>query len=451
MSNGPLDLWRGRALRLGFSAAAIGAATLTGMIRNKWFAVHLAPEGIGVIGQVVSTLTWLGMLAALGLGFPVARAIAAAHGADDPDAARRTARVALGLTLVTTTIVAALGLIFAVPISLAVLGDRGYAGLIRIAMIGAGGYAFHLVVQGIIGGRSDVRPPVTIAIAGGLATVIAAFALVPARGITGGVWSAVLYFPAGLLVAWLVHRRAYAGAWTPAADGGGARPELTALITVGLSSLVLALADQGAMLALRAHFLRIHGIAANGVFQAALSISTQVAALFYAYLSNYALGRLSGAGDTPGVTAYMRRQWIPVVGAALVVFALAAVAATPLLHLLFSDRFDGARPMLAWMLVGEFLRVQTLALLFGGLALGRTRRWLAGGMMYPVAFVAAYLWLGGGSILSLAHAHALGGAVGLAGTAWVMHTAGLRLRVADVLVSIGATSLLAVLATAMAR
>jgi len=450
MSPTPLDLWKGRALRLGLSATAIGATTITGVIRNKWFAIHLAPEGIGVIGQVVATFTWLGALAALGLGLPVARAIAAAHGAGDPEAARRTARTALGITLLTTGAVVAIGLVFAAPLSLAVLGDPGFAMLIRVGMLGTAGYAFYLIVQGIVSGHSDIRPPVTVAVAGGLATVIAAFILVPARGIPGGTWSAVLYFPAGMIALLLVHGRVYAEAWSPR-GGGLPAIETRALVTIGLSALVLALADQGVMLALRAHFLRVHGIAANGIFQAALSISGQVAALFYMYLSNYALGRLSGAGDVAGIRAYMQRQWIPVVLAALPLFAFAAVAASPLLHVLYSNRFDGARGMLGWMLLGEFCRVQTLALLFGALALQRTGRWFAGGMLYPLAFAAFYVASGGASPLDLARAHAAGSVAGLAGAGVVMHTAGLRLRAVDWLVSALTVAALGALAMVLGR
>jgi O-antigen/teichoic acid export membrane protein len=431
MPPAPLDLWKGRALRLGFGAAAIGATTLAGMIRNKWFAVHLAPEGLGVTGQVMSALTWLGMLAALGLGFPIARAIAAAEGAGDPDRARHVTRAALRFTLLTTAVVVAAGLFFAEVMSSAILGDPRYAGLVRIAMLGAAGYAFHLIVQGIVAGRSDVRPPLTIAIGGGLVSVVAAFALVPPKGLDGALWSAALFFPAGLLLAWLVHRRAYAGAWstpTAPAPGHGVR----ALVVVGLSSLALALADQGAMLALRSHFVRVHGVAANGMFQAALAISTQVAALFYAYLSNYALGRLSGSPDAAGVTAYMRRQWIPIAAASTALFALVAALSGPLLHLLFSERFDGARPMLGWMLAGEFLRVQSLALLFGGLAMQRTKRWVAGGMLYPLGFALVYAWSGGVDPLDLARAHLAGSAIGFAGSLWLMRGAGLRLRAIDV-------------------
>lgn len=476
MSSGPFGLWKGRAMRLGFSAAAIGATTLTGVLRNKWFAVHLDTEGIGVIGQVIATHTWLGLLAALGLGLPVARWVGAAHGAGDAETVRRTTRAALAITAALTALVVALVLVFAPALSTAVLGDPRYAMLLRISTLGAAGFAFHHVVQGVFAGHADLRPAVTIAVAGGGATVIVALAMVPGAGLGGGVLAAALYFPIGVLAAVALHGRRYIAAVLPRPARGLERPELRAMLTMGLSSLLLSLVDQGTMVGLRAHFLREHGMGANGLFQAALAMSQQVGALFYTYLSNYAFGRLShaagagapagdadpdaelagrvspaaedaaGAPDVAGVRGYMRRQWIPVVAASAPLFALAMLASTPLLHLLYSDRFDAARPMMAWSLVGEFCRIQSVAWLFGAVALRRTGVWITAGLVFPLALAFAYPFCAPAGMVALSLAQAGAGIASLVLTGVMMHRVGVRLRAADLLVSVSATTALIALA-----
>jgi O-antigen/teichoic acid export membrane protein len=482
MSTGLVGLWRGRALRLGLSAAAIGATAITGILRNKWFAVHLDTEGIGVIGQVVATHTWLGLMAALGLGLPIARWVAAARGADDAEGVRRAVRTPLAIAATATAIVVIAGLAFAPALSLAILGDPGYAALVRISMLGAAGFALYHVVQGVFSGHSDLRPAVTIAVAGGGATVLAAVLLVPAAGVEGGVFAAALFFPVGLLAALLVHGRSYLRAVTPRPATPLGRAALRAMLAMGLSSLLLSLVDQGILVALRSHFLREHGIGANGLFQAALALSQQVGALFYAYITTYAFGRLShaaGAAQPAGdadasaelsaqvspasaagaaagtnveaVRTYMRRQWVPIVVASAPLFALAMLASTPLLHLLYSDRFDAARPMMAWSLAGEFCRIQSVTWLFGAVALGRTGVWLAAGLAYPLVLAAAYPFCAAAGPVALSVAQAGAGVASLLLTGVLMHRVGVRLRAGDLAASVAATSGLIALAAWVAR
>jgi len=451
MSTTPLGLWRMRAMRFGFGAAAIGATTVTGIIRNKWFALHLDTHGIGVIGQVVATHTWIGVAAALGLGVPVARAIGAARGAGDTDAIRRTVWTAWALTAGAAVTAVAAGLVAAPYISTAILGSPDYSGLVRISMIGAAGYAIHLVAQGVFSGHADVRPPFTIALAGGSATVVGAFLLVPAVGLTGGMLSAAAFFPAGLLAALLVHGRAYRGVVQPAPDHRFDPATARSLLVVGVSSLVLALADQGAMLAMRSHFVRVHGLSANGLFQAALALSQQVGAVFYAYLANYAFGTISAAQGEAAVRDYTRRTWFAIVLGAAPVFAVAMVAASPILHLFYSDRFDPARPMMAWMLLGEFCRVCILTWSLGALPLRGTRLWVAVGLVAPIAFAIAYPLLArGGNELALARAYAAAGVAGLVVAGAFMIRAGVSLRRRDLALGVAAVAGLALVARAVA-
>ena len=70
------SLWRDRALRFLTGAGSTIAAAVTGVIRNKWLALHLDTTGIGVLAQTASGQNWLGSLAGMGLNLPVARAVA---------------------------------------------------------------------------------------------------------------------------------------------------------------------------------------------------------------------------------------------------------------------------------------------------------------------------------------------------------------------------------------
>src|SRR5439155_447785 len=200
MSTSRFTLWWDRSLRFAMGSGSIFSGSLFGIIRNKWLATHLHAAGLGVLAQTTSAQAWLGSLANMGVGFPVAHAVGAARGLGNDDDARRTIWTALSIT------------------------------------------------------------------------------------------------------------------------------SLGSLLGVGAAALVLTLVDLGTMLAVRSNYLSVNGVAANGLLQAALALSQQVGTLFYAYLSNYAFGKVSGLGGAAEIRVYTRRHWRPLMLLAAPIFALAMVA-----------------------------------------------------------------------------------------------------------------------------
>jgi hypothetical protein len=414
------EVWRRRFMRLVWGGGGPVATAITGVVRNKWLALHLDTAGIGVIGQVVAGQAWLGTASGLGLGFPLTQAIGRRLGQGDADGVRRAAATAAGILLLSLLAVTAIVLLFAGGISTLLFGADLHADLIRISMVGVAGLAAHGLVTGLFAGHSDLRALFTLALGGGLAWLIATLLLVPRMGIAGGVIGAALLTPAGILIALLVHARRYGAIVVqlkPRIDSALAR-ELLAVAGAGLQ---LALIDKGALLGLRAHYVRENGIAANGLLQAALALSQQAAAPFFAYLFGYAFAKVAGLPDADAMRAYTRRHWPALVIGAAGLLGVAMALGTPLLHLLYSDRFDAARPLMAWMMLGEFgkLAGQTWAL--GALPLGGTKLWLRVGLAFPLGMLAAYPALSAApALLRLPLAYAVGGACSiLAGGFWM--------------------------------
>jgi len=446
-------LWKGRALRLWLTAAASAIGAIGGIARNKWLALNLDPAGFGVLGQVVAGQTWLGTLTGLGLGIPVTQAIGAAVARGDTPAVRRTISTALAAIAACALAVATLGLIFAPWIAVALLGSSEHAGLVRISMLAVGGLAFQGTIQGIFAGYSDVRPPLTYAIVGNVAVVSLVLFLVPRYGLAGATWSLSVFWPAAIALTLLLHRRAYAEALAPPAGPRFDRALARTMLKVAFAGLALALLDQGALLTLRSHYVRASGLGANGLLQASLAISQQIGAVFYSYLGGYAFGKISGVAGVEGVRAYTRKQFAPLAGLATAAFAVVMAGAGPLLHLLYSSRFDPARPMLAWMLVGEFARVCVQIWALGALPLGGVRLWfpigLAGTLAMPLVYVAARA-LGAGT-MSLPWAYGGAHVLSLAFTATAMSRRGVTLAGRDLALLAAALAGLAALAAALTR
>lgn len=443
-------LWQQRFLRFALGGGAPIVGGVFSVLRNKWLAFHLEASGLGVLAQVIAGQNWLGTLTGLGAGLPVARAVGAATAAGDDAAVRRTTWTALTLVGGFALVVAAVGLWLAPGISRTLLGTAEHATLVRLSMVGVAGLAVHGVAQGLFAGRSDVRGPLTLALAGGAAALGTTLLLVPRAGLVGGQIGATVLFPAAVLGAWLVHRRGYARALVPAPRPRFDPAKARELLGVGSAALLLALVDQGTMLGLRSHYLRENGIAANGLLQSALALAQQLGGLFYAYLTGYAFGKISGAGGAAGAAEYTRRQWNPLMVLAALACAIAMALAAPLLHLFYSSRFVEARPMLAWTLLGEYARIGGQVWALGALPVGGIALWVPIGLATTLALAIAYAGFAGAGAgpLSLPLAYATGNLATLAFVAVWMGRRGVRLGPLQIAVTLVA---LAGLALAAAR
>ena len=449
-------LWLDRGARLAATAAYPAVIAVMSVIRNKWFATHLDVSGIGVLAQIVSGQTWLGIAAGLGMTLPVAQAMSHALGRGDSEGAGRAFWTAFGLVLGAVVVIAASALLLAPHLSRALLDVPSHADLVRWSVIGLAGYAVSNLLLGLFAARSDVISPVAFAAIGGAASLAAAFTLVPRLGLVGATIAVAVFWPVGVVGVLFARRRAYRDVPGPPTRPLVRRGAAKQLLGIGTVSLFMSLLDLGTMLALRAHYVRAHGVDANGLLQAALAMSQLVGAVFYAYLSSYAFGKISAASSSGGVDAaqtYTRRQWKPLLLLATGGVAFMMVAAAPLLHLLYSSRFDGARPLMAWVLLGEFGRITALTWSAGSLpAVGR-RLWMGIGVMQPIALGVAYVAFAqaGAGAMSLPYAYAAGGVAFFAIAMVRMRRAGVAPRVSDVAAALAATAILTTLATAITR
>ncbi len=418
--------WWTRGGRLALGAWANVAGALGGAIRNKLFAHFLGTAGLGTLAQVLTAQTWAGTVAGLGLGVPLTVSIGNALARDDRDAIRRAVWTAFATIAAVVAVVGAAVIAFAPAIAHALLGPHADATAIRLSVLGIAGLAFQGSLQGLFAGRSDVRATVTYAIVGNVAACGVVAALLPAFGLPGAVFGAACFYAAAIAGTLWWHRRDYAPFFFPSprprVDAGIARR----MLNVSLAALALSFLDQGVLMVVRTHFARVQGYDANGLLQAALALSQQVGAVFYSYLSAYAFGKVSGAADPAGIGDYTRRQATPLLAVALAGFAVAMLGAIPLLHLLFTNRFDGAAPMLAWMLFGEFAKVGMQLWVFGALPLGGMRLLFPLGATYSIAMLAGYVAataLGLGR-MSVAAAYAFAGLTALVVSGVVMSRRG---------------------------
>jgi O-antigen/teichoic acid export membrane protein len=454
-----LATWSRRLQRFAWGAGPALIYAPLGILRNKWLASTLSAPGLGVLAQVLSAMNWLGQAAGLGLGLPVTRLVGAARAAGDGARERAVMRTALRLALGTSGLVAVLVLIAAPILARALLGSATYAPLFRIASIGIVGLAAAGTLLALAAGRGDIRPPITIAALGALPATALTFLLVPRWGLAGAMIAAAVLYPAGCLAALAVHRRRYRTAFVGGTAVSPGEPAW-AMARVGAAGLALGLLDQGVLLVLRAHYVRTYGAAANGFLQAALALSQLTGSLFYTYLASYAFGTLSAAVAAAGpgrgaaaAGAYTRRQGPAIFALAALLFGIGMMISTPLLRILFSHRFDPARPLMAWALLGEYGRVGMQVLLLGALPVGGLRLYAPIAIAFPVALAVSYaaFTATGSGTLSLPRAYAAAGVIAAIAAALIMSRRGVTLGAREVGVLAGGALLLAAIASQVLR
>jgi hypothetical protein len=148
------------------------------------------------------------------------------------------------------------------------------------------------------------------------------------------------------------------------------------------------------------------------------------------------------------VRAYTRRQWPALLLLAAALLALAMVGAAPLLHLLYSSRFDPARTLMIWTLLGEYGRVGMQVWMLGALPLGGVRLLAPISVSYPLSLAAAYAVFSarGPDVTSLPRAYAVAGLVSLVTAGWFMSRRGVTLGARELLALAAGAALLVSLA-----
>jgi hypothetical protein len=133
--------------------------------------------------------------------------------------------------------------------------------------------------------------------------------------------------------------------------------------------------------------------------------------------------------------------------------ALAMTAATPLLHLLYSSRFDPARTLMTWTLLGEFGRVGMQVWMLAALPLGGVALLAPISLSFPLSLAVAYgiFAAGGAGVTSLPKAYAVAGGCSLLAAGWLMSRRGVTLGARELLSLAAGVALLLALAALLLR
>lgn len=353
---------RGSYVEILLSSMLIGGssvlALLIGLVRTKALAMLLGPAGFGLFGMFMAVADFARSIAEMGINNSGVRQIAAAAGTDDGARIALTATVLRRTALVLGLIGALLLAAFAAPVSGFTFGTNEQAS--AIALLGLAVF-FRLVADGqgaLIQGMRRIGDLAKINVLGLLLGVPASIAIVYALGEDGVALAIVVTAACGLAVSWWYARKVQV-AQTTLTRTETAR-EAGALLKLGFAFMISAMLMMGTAYAVRIIVLRIEGLDAAGLYQAAWALGGLYVSIVLQAMGTDFYPRLVGVIDDHEQSNRLVNEQAQVSLLLAGPGVLATIALAPLaLLILYSSTFVAAADVLRWVCVGIALRVVT--------------------------------------------------------------------------------------------
>lgn len=369
-----------------YTAASTAARLLAGLVVIKLVAGFAGPEGVGRMGQFMSLMSLLAVLAGGGISAGIVKYVAQYR--DDRERLVRLLGAALWYAMGASLLMGMATLLCSEALARWLLGDGRYADLIRILAVAQLGIAFANYVLAVINGFMDVRRLALVQIAGAVLNV----AMVAWLSRWLHLYGALLALALGQAL-WLVFGLP---AWwrSPYFQRGMLRVRfdremIGRLAGFSVMTLAAALLSPLVNIAVRDHLAAQFGWEQVGYWQAVSKVSDAYLLFITTAINVYYLPKLASIEDRALLVAEMRNAYrflLPMVA----VLALAIFMARGWVTLLlFSGGFSPANALYGPQLVGDVIKIAAFVLSYLMLAKAMTRLFVAS----ECVFAASYLGL----------------------------------------------------------
>jgi O-antigen/teichoic acid export membrane protein len=333
--------------RLAASSAAYQAASLlSATLAIVTLPLYTRNLTRAQYGYAETLLTFI-LLASIVLKFGIGEALLRFwFDDDDPQRRNRLARTASGFTFVTTTVVAILGLVFAGPLSQAILATQD-ATLMSIAILGLWAFTNLDIMYTLLRCEERRRAYMTASLANVVLTVVSTVVLVVAFG-TGARGYLLGNYGAStvvLLALWIYERRRV-GFWPQ-----GGRRALDPLMRFGAPTVPADAAVFALNVVDRAYLLRADSPAAAGLYALSVKMATIVILAVRGFQAAWPPLAYSVTDDAEAARLYAFVTTAYVLVTGIVVAAVTLLGAWGV-RLLAAPSFYGATASLPWVALG---------------------------------------------------------------------------------------------------
>ncbi|MGO4703045.1 O-antigen translocase [Dyella sp. 2RAB6] len=369
-----------------YSAIGTAARLLAGLVVVKLVAWAAGPDGVGKLGQFMSLMSLLAVLAGGGISAAIVKYVAEYR--DDPERLARLLRAALGYALCAAILMGLAALLFSRQLALWLLDDVRYEGLLRVLAFAQVGIAVSNYLLAVINGFMDVRRLVFIQVVGsGLSILLAAW-LSWQQGLYGALLALVL----GQLL-WLAIGLP---AWWRSPDfrpgmlrAGYDRDMIVRLATFSLMTLSSALCAPLVNIAVRDHLAAQFGWEQVGYWQAVTRVSDAYLLFLTTAINVYYLPRLAAVREREELKRELGQAWRQLLPAAATLALLVYVAREWVTRALFTADFAAANALYGPQLIGDVIKIASFVLSYLMLAKAMTGLFV----LSEFVFAAGYLGL----------------------------------------------------------
>jgi polysaccharide transporter, PST family len=373
-------------VRSGFyTSLATAARLLAGLVAIKLVAWYAGPAGVGKLGQFLSLMSLLAVLAGGGIGAGIVKYVAEYR--DDPDRLSRLLSAALWYALCASCLMGGLALLLSRPLALWLLGDPRYAGLIRVLAVAQLGIALLNYILAVINGFMDVRRLAFIQVAGSLV------------GIVMMVWLSRWLHLYGALLALVVSQLLWLAIGVPAWWRGSyfrrsmlrlrydreMTRRLAAFSVMTISSAVLAPLVN---IAVRDHLAVQFGWEQVGYWQAVSKVSDAYLLFLTTAINIHYLPRLASTHGRAALLHELREACRYLLPAVLVLASIVYALRGWVTRLLFTPDFVAANALYGPQLVGDVIKIAAFVLSYLMLAKAMTRLFVIAECVFAASYLA---------------------------------------------------------------
>lgn len=352
-----------------YSAIGTAARLLAGLVIVKLVAWAAGPDGVGKLGQFMSLMSLLAVLAGGGISAAIVKYVAEYR--DDPERLARLLRAALGYALCAALLMGAAALLFSRQLALWLLDDARYESLLRVLAFAQVGIALSNYLLAVINGFMDVRRLVFIQVVGSALSILLAAWLSWQQGLYGALLALVL----GQLL-WLAIGLP---AWWRSPDfrpgmlrAGFDRDMIVRLATFSLMTLSSALCAPLVNIAVRDHLAAQFGWEQVGYWQAVTRVSDAYLLFLTTAINVYYLPKLAAVREREELKRELAQAWRQLLPAAATLALLVYVAREWVTRALFTADFAAANALYGPQLIGDVIKIGSFVLSYLMLAKAMT-------------------------------------------------------------------------------
>ena len=353
-----------------YSAIATAARLLAGLVVIKLVAWFAGPEGVGKLGQFMSLMSLLAVLAGGGISAGIVKYVAEYR--NDPQRLSRLLAAALWYALCASCLMGGAALVFSRQLAVWLLGDPSYAGLIRVLAVAQLGIALINYILAVINGFMDVRRLAFIQVLGSMFSI--AVVLWLSRWLQ--LYGALLALVVGQVL-WLV---VGLPAWwrSPYFQRSMLRMHFDRemslrLATFSVMTLTSALLPPLINIAVRDHLAAQFGWEQVGYWQAVSKVSDAYLLFLTTAINIYYLPKLASLQDRASLVVELRNAYRYILPAVIVLASAVYIARGWVTGLLFSAHFGSANGLYGPQLLGDVIKIASFVLSYVMLAKAMTR------------------------------------------------------------------------------